>query len=997
MSRLLCCFFLLVAVHSWAQRYSFLTYGPDDGLPQSQVRCLASTDDGWLWVGTQQGLSRFDGQTFHPVTELGRTQINTLWKDDSGRLYVGYSGGFAVRNGRQFETWELRPEGRDAEVRQFGLGEGGELWIGTAAQGIWSWSGDTVVALPIQMNGLPLTDCRGILRLSDADWVADKHRILVRHRDGENGWREVSAMLSERAAYVNMFADERASNVWVATRGSGVLQFNRTGERLHRFDDTNGYLSNDARHFHEDSYGHIWISSRYGTARWDGNSFLNLTGENGLPTEQINCVTQDYEGNIWMGTQGKGLLLFNGTDVVSYTVDEGLTSNLVMNISADQSGDFWISTYDAGAARLDARGTIQDRFEVPGGNNRVWCSLKDSFGRMWFGTSNGLWCYDDGNWRDFQKEDGLNSRIILSLFEDDDGVIWVGSYRGINWISPEGTVAPFPHADTRVWKKVRCIRSDSSGRVWWAGTSGVFRLDQDEIRQWTDTSGLPDISCTSVLPSNSGVWVSTHEGLCRIRGEALDVFTGVGADEHQNFAVEWQEQLWVGTNNGLFHAPLPGLHSDSTHRPFQRLGPRDGLGSRETNQNAWWVDDRDRLWVGTTEGVSRLQPAVVERSRSGPPIVSVTEVRLNLLPADWGARGVLQDAETGLPVDLEVGYRDNHFTFHYRGFGMRYPDELQYQCWLEGFDETWRPVTSAEFATYSNLPFDAFVFHVRGRTGNGVWSDPVSFGFRVNPPFWLTWWFVVLEVLAVLALLWFILNRRKRMLVTRLEKEKFELKSKMLALEQQHLNSSMNRHFVFNALNSIQYYINRKDRIAANRYLTAFARLIRKNLDSSQDNLTSLRDEIERLELYLELEHMRFQDKFTYRIEVAPDVDTDGTQVPAMLLQPFLENSIWHGILPKNEPGEVAVFVSRLNGDIEFLIRDDGIGIETSRRLKQQSDQHISQGMVITSSRLEVMKKLTRGNLQLIGPYELKSEEGVVQGTEVRIILPQHFGDIFVN
>jgi LytS/YehU family sensor histidine kinase len=158
----------------------------------------------------------------------------------------------------------------------------------------------------------------------------------------------------------------------------------------------------------------------------------------------------------------------------------------------------------------------------------------------------------------------------------------------------------------------------------------------------------------------------------------------------------------------------------------------------------------------------------------------------------------------------------------------------------------------------------------------------------------------------------------------------------MLQLEQQALNAHMNRHFVFNALNSIQYYINRQDRLAANRYLTSFARLIRKNLDASQSDTTTLAEELERLEIYLLLEHMRFKDRFSYRVDIDPAVSTAGIQIPAMMLQPYVENSIWHGILPMGRSGTVrpSTSVPAATTAIQVVIEDDGIGIEHSRLKK---------------------------------------------------------------
>ncbi|MFN9799081.1 MAG: sensor histidine kinase, partial [Bacteroidota bacterium] len=185
-----------------------------------------------------------------------------------------------------------------------------------------------------------------------------------------------------------------------------------------------------------------------------------------------------------------------------------------------------------------------------------------------------------------------------------------------------------------------------------------------------------------------------------------------------------------------------------------------------------------------------------------------------------------------------------------------------------------------------------------------------------------------------------------------------------------------------NALNSIQYYINRQDRLAANRYLSDFARLIRKNLDSSQTELTTLSDEIERLELYLKLEHMRFRDKFSYHVEVEPGLDQEQVRIPAMLLQPFLENSIWHGLLPKESQGEISVRIRKDGDFVEILITDNGIGIDSSLMNKSGTDSHISKGMEITENRLELIRRMTGRSIELRGPSQINDDEGRPQGTQ---------------
>jgi len=219
-------------------------------------------------------------------------------------------------------------------------------------------------------------------------------------------------------------------------------------------------------------------------------------------------------------------------------------------------------------------------------------------------------------------------------------------------------------------------------------------------------------------------------------------------------------------------------------------------------------------------------------------------------------------------------------------------------------------------------------------------------------------------------------------------------------LEQQSLNASMNRHFIFNALNSIQYYINRQDKLAANRYLSSFAKLIRKNLDSSSspDNLVALSEELERLDLYISLEHMRFQDKFEYEITIDPTIDTSSIRVPAMFLQPYVENSIWHGVLPMKSAGKIEVKIVKTANEIKFSIEDNGIGIEKSLAKKGTlGHSHDSKGMKITSSRINVLRTLTKRNIQIIGPFEVKNENEETMGTKVEIVFSLEKNTVFAK
>jgi signal transduction histidine kinase len=379
------------------------------------------------------------------------------------------------------------------------------------------------------------------------------------------------------------------------------------------------------------------------------------------------------------------------------------------------------------------------------------------------------------------------------------------------------------------------------------------------------------------------------------------------------------------------------------------------------------------------------------------PLVHLTNIQSNLESIEWRALTSWTWNGKSFPNGLEFNYRQNSFTFFFDASSTTYPERLEFSYWLEGLDSTWSSATTFSQVNFNNLPSGNYTFHIRARCGeSGPWSEEVTWQFRILPPWYLMWWVILLEFIFLVGVVVLISRSRRRNIRNKHLAEQSEMKAKLLMLEQQSMNSSMNRHFIFNALNSIQYYINRQDRLAANQYLTDFAKLIRKNLDSSQENFAPLSEEIERLELYLKLESMRFPDKFKYHIQLdAPEVLRQ-VKIPAMLIQPFLENSIWHGLLPKDSGGLLNVFFGLKNDCLEIRIEDNGIGLAESQARKTNSDAHISKGMEITRSRIELIEQMTGKHIELKGPEDWKSESGE-SGTRVNILFPKDFQEIFAQ
>ncbi|MFT4602797.1 MAG: hypothetical protein ACI857_002984, partial [Arenicella sp.] len=387
---------------------------------------------------------------------------------------------------------------------------------------------------------------------------------------------------------------------------------------------------------------------------------------------------------------------------------------------------------------------------------------------------------------------------------------------------------------------------------------------------------------------------------------------------------------------------------------------------------------------------AKINPALKdELFDNKAPLLRITGMRLFMEDFDYGRFEVEYDSLGQIPTSITLPYNQNHLTFDFIGINLKDPESVLYEYRLLGANYGWSPLSSTNSATYSSIPPGDYNFELRATNKNFNWTAVESIHITINSPFWKTWWFIILIFISLSGIILLIFRSRIRSIKQKQENEKLGFKNRLLFLEQQSLNASMNRHFIFNSLNSIQYYINSSDKRSANKYLSSFAKLIRKNLDSSTANnfIVTLQEEVDRIQLYLSLEKMRFQEKFDYVLDVSSSIDTEGIEIPSMILQPFVENAIIHGVLPLERKGLITVRIFNEFGDIVFEVIDNGTGIDNTLKNKKVSvaGDHESKGMEITNRRIELLRKLTGDNLLIVGPFQMNDSEGNCQGTKVII------------
>jgi ligand-binding sensor domain-containing protein len=963
----LLCF--LVATQSFAQKTAFISYGTIEGLPQSQVTSIVQDKQGYLWVGTLGGLARFNGKQFKSYSSddgLLNNRINTLTiiKDE---IWVGHEGGVSCISPQKIKTWSFKNDLNAINTTAITAFKDA-IYIATEGGGIYriengkllkkrfeNENDNYIHSMVIYQNKLLISTLDGVLNC-----------------EGSFKFNKIEALKGVR------ISDFKIDNdiMYISSYTQGFLTFDLKKEIIHQYKEISH--DNYIKKIFKDSNQKWWISTNNGIWQFKDHKFHQITEEDGLPISSINQVFEDRNGNIWIATDGKGLLRYPGDAIQYFDKSWGLASDLVVGITEDKYRNLWFSTYGKGIIKFSPDGETKT-IKLP--QNIVWAGVTNVNGFHWFGTEDGLAKIKDDQLVHFYtgEEKGPGGKIT-SILKISNTKMYIGGSWGV-YVYENGQFKYLKDNNQTLQGTVRGIEMINQ-ELFCATDNGLFKYSNQEYKK---IPGINGSAYCITKDQDNNIWIGTAEGLYQYKeGKLTKMKLGEStASNYIIFLTEKNKKLYAGSNNGLF---IINLLNQNNIR-IDHYGLDEGVIDLESNVNSSFFDSKGDFWYGTAHGVVKINQTLIKKSE---PKINIKNILLNLQPFDYLSYSKEIDNK-GLPVNLKLPYSKNNLIFEIDRISLTNHDDITYQYWLEGIDETWLPETKNSNITLSNLPSSNYNLHIQIKDINGEITDTFDFPFEIYPPYYKTWWFTLLIILAIVYLIYSLTKFKIKREREKSESEMLTFKSKLIALEQQSLNASMNRHFIFNSLNSIQYFINSQDKISANKYLTNFAKLIRKNLDSTAEegNRISLEQELEGIELYLSLEAMRFKDRFEYTIDTG-DVDVEDIVIPAMLLQPFIENSIIHGILPNEEiKGIITIKIKKVAEIIYIQIDDNGIGIEDS--IKQKSNfqgDHKSQGMEITSKRIELIKKISNKGFEIIGPFQINKKDTLLKGTRVIVKIP---------
>jgi signal transduction histidine kinase/ligand-binding sensor domain-containing protein/ActR/RegA family two-component response regulator len=729
------------------RHYVRQTWQTAEGLPQNSVLPIVQTRDGYLWLGTQEGLVRFDGVRFTVYDKKTspafiHNNVSSLVAARDGALWVGLNGGGVVRmHDGVAKRWSAAEGLSSNAVISLAESADGTMWAGTSGAGLNRIGADGAVRTFRRGDGLPSDFCQGLaVAPDDTLWVATRdgvaHLKNGRFRtytargglandmvyavavDGRGAvwfatlsglsrldrgrWRTFTRADGLTADEVSALGIGQQDTIWIGTRTGGLNRL-RNG-RIDSYTSAEGLPDDFVAGTFEDREGNVWIGlNSGGLTRLRATPFETLSMRDGLPADGVRCILEARDGSVWVGTNGYGVAHLSGGRVTSWSTREGLPNGAITALAEARDGTIWIGTR-AGVSRLK-NGRITT-FTTEDGlpQSDVRALLQDRHGVVWVGTVGGVCRMNaDG----CARVPGLTSAVVRAMLERADGSIWVAGYGGLIRYK-DGAVTTFAPRDTQSRDMLFSIAEDTDG-VLWLGTSGggLLRFERERFTRYTTRDGLFDDSVFRVLPDRQGsLWLTCNRGLSRI-------------------AIAELAEVTAGRRRAV----------DSTV-----YAEADGLPASEFNGGsspAGMLARDGRLWLPSIKGIVIVDPARLTRNALPPPVV-IEQVLANRRSQ---ALGVEADVAPGAGA-IEIQYTALSFTA---------PARVRFRYRLEGFDHDWVDAGNRRTAFYTNIPPGRYTFRVKAANNDDVWNDTgASHVLRLRPHLYQTAWFLALCGLGIL-------------------------------------------------------------------------------------------------------------------------------------------------------------------------------------------------------------------------------------------------------
>ena len=1023
--------------YSFAQNPYHWQLTDDDGLPNLSVNSICQDSLGYIWMATNSGLSRYDGVCIKVffIKSIYNQEFKQVITAPKGNIYA------LTKKGELFEEKEeeflkIETPKDFGKIIAFQITSSGEVWIHNKQQ-VYLLSTSKEWQKVVEFESKKDEILQIALDKDEKLWLLQKKSGTSKINDSKVTPFACESCITYQKDYSSFRLGFYQDQTMLTTEGRGrlfLLQENQfQKEKLKGF-----FVQESPNIIYEDSNKNIWIGTKDRLHIYTNDFKKDLIADfvTSFSDKEMTDIFEDREHNIWVGTAQNGIYIFPNVSTTIFDYDNSIIADSrVISIGNNKERKFLVGL---GGGDIEFFSVLKDQ-EVQSEDYLILDNeenIHDIFispleDKLWVLTNADLYefiGYYDYFYeaRTYFRQKILPFSNLNSMAYDYQGNVLVSSEDKVSIWNIQGELGKKPPNLAKSWQKFPqktdeiqfshflntlnlpedefdklydddeayeyleklghkqiykqkfhevILREVGANAVWVDSTTQSYWVAfEDELIYYQE--GVENIvqyqkksirgSCLAQY-QNQDIWVGTlFDGLYQIRNHQVIKHLNIEKGLLSNRIITLQAQenkLWIGTDKGI---QLLELKENN----FHNFTKQDGLNS--ISITALKVID-GQVWIGTSSGLMNFPETLIKYQNPIPPKLHLLGVSIN-------------EGDTTQNLDFDLDYFENDISVFFRAISIRSRGNFYYEYRLLGLDSTWtRLESSANEVRFNSLPYGNFTFQIRAFNEDGVASSFQSIQMAIAKPFWLQWWFfttIILVIIGVLSsiFLYRLRNERKRSLILQ------ELRGSQLTA----LKAQMNPHFIFNALNSIQEFILLNEKRLANSYLGKFADLMRLMLDMSNKDWVSLEEELKALQLYLELEALRFEESFSYDVQIMNNIELEEITIPPMIIQPHIENAIKHGLLHKKENRKMWLRIKLLETDslLYCEVEDNGVGRQKSAQLQlHRPKSHQSFATSATQRRLELLNYTRNKNIN-VDIIDLESNEKKPLGTKVIMNIP---------
>ena len=965
-------FILIIStLYVFGQEIPYKHFESENGLASSEVYNMYLDKTGYIWFATNKGISRFDGKEFENFTTKDGLPENShvrIFQDTNGRIWFSsYSGYLSYfENERIFAhplNYDIGVKSNNYYTDFLYTDSLGVMWFAPSKGRLFNvYEGRSVSEVDtaeLKRNGASML----IRQVPEGSFMLKLNYGKPPLKHGSAPEIEVDG----NDTY--LYLDEVVDNV-------------RIQRYLHRISDSETLLSvdniaiyikdgkvadykkfdTDITSIYCDNTGSFWISHLFEGVHIFSNKSFSEEKRTLLEGITISSIKQDREGNYWVSTVENGVFFYPSFAFLNYDLSDINNNSSVLAFDV-VGNDMYFSTYDKKVFKAKVNGKrltdikpyeLEDLIISPVMD--IYCESENS---IWIVGTQSINYNASG-----RKRSNITAPVdFFRIMKGSDDMVYLTRAQGFVGFKHKRKV--FDYRYERYYVPT-AIAEAPNGVLWLGSLDGLYYFKNNRLKYHGHVHDVFKSRIADIQFTPNRHWVATWgAGLAIVENDSIMVLTeenGIRSDFVNVMYADNDSVMWIGTNKGLNKVTYP----TNGKVQISKYSRSDGLPSNEIKGVK---RHNGILWVATTQGLTAFSDKEF-RSPKVAPMVKFEKIIVN-------------NTDTVILDSYVLSHKNNSLTFNYSAIGYRNPERMQFRYRLEGHDPS-IVYTKNTYVQYNNLNPGNYVFYVNSSDDHGNWSsEPTKVQITIKRPYYATSWFILLLVFLIASII--VIVSYSIINYYRIEAD---TKKKLMMAEQKALRSQMNPHFLFNALNSIKRFILDNDSDAADDYLTGFAMLMRKVLNNSKEYTISLPEEIETLKLYLNLEMMRFDERFKYHIHVEAKLPLYKMMIPPMIIQPYLENAIWHGLMPKKGEGSLYIsFTGQSESHFRVSIVDNGIGRNKSSAMKPKNSKHQSTGLKNIDERIGLLNKVNKVNIrsEILDMYD---KDNKASGTKIVIDIP---------